>query len=413
MLPVCAMPQSNSIPPLPPDLDNLKTVLLHPAGAPLAPPVVPLSLEDGLGRLDFRFDDLSGDYVPWEVRVVHCDRHWQPSDMHPSEYIQGFHTTPMADEEASFGTKVDYTHHRLLLPNDDLKWTRSGNYLLEVFDPYEPDIPAVVRRFVVYEDLCRVEAQTGEPSDLSLSRTHQEIHFSIFEEGYGLSDPYDRLSVSVIPNWRWDRSISGLQPRFIKGSEIDYQRAGYVFEGGNTHRFVDLKGLEFTARGVARLEERADHFYFYLEQDERRTYDYFGGGEDIHGGMVTYNDRLEAFTGSDYVWVHWRLDTKHPLGQPRHLPCRSHVPTPMSRILPNGIRRRTRCVHPSPPAQTRVLQPPLRRPRAGQTAGHPGTLSDLEGTHFQTNNLYTLLVHYDDWDGYDRVIGFAQWESNP
>ena len=49
----------------------------------------------------------------------------------------------------------------------------------------------------------------------------------------------------------------------------------------------------------------------------------------------------------------------------------------------------------------------------GQKPGHPGALSDLEGTHFQTNNLYTLLVHYDDWDGYDRVIGFAQWESNP
>ena len=127
---------ANTLPPLPPDLDNLKTVLLHPAGAPLAPPVVPLTEEDGLGMLELRFDDLSGDYVTWEVRVVHCDRHWQPSDMHPSEYIQGFHTTPMADEEASFGTKVDYTHHQLVLPNEDLKWTRSGNYLLEVFDPY-------------------------------------------------------------------------------------------------------------------------------------------------------------------------------------------------------------------------------------------------------------------------------------
>ena len=274
---------------------------------------MPLTEEDGLGMLELRFDDLSGDYVTWEVRVVHCDRHWQPSDMHPSEYIQGFHTTPMADEEASFGTKVDYTHHQLVLPNEDLKWTRSGNYLLEVFDPAEPETPVIVRRFVVYEDLCRVEAQTGEPSDLALSRTHQEIHFSIFEEGYSLSDPYDRLHVSVVPNWRWDRAVGGLQPRFIKGAEIDFQRAGYVFEGGNTHRFADLKGLEFTARGVARLEERVDHFYFYLEQDERRTYDYFGGGEDIHGAMVTYNDRLEAFTGSDYVWVHWRLDTRHPL----------------------------------------------------------------------------------------------------
>ena len=45
--------------------------------------------------------------------------------------------------------------------------------------------------------------------------------------------------------------MAGLEPRFVKGGEIDFQRAGYVFEGGNTHRFADPEGLEFTARGVS------------------------------------------------------------------------------------------------------------------------------------------------------------------
>ena len=59
--------------------------------------------------MEIRFDDLSGDYTPWEITIVHCDRHWTPSDLHPSEYLQGFYTTPMEDDEASFGTKVDFT----------------------------------------------------------------------------------------------------------------------------------------------------------------------------------------------------------------------------------------------------------------------------------------------------------------
>ena len=50
---------------------------------------------------------------------------------------------------------------------------------------------------------------------------------------------------------------------------------------------------------------------------------------------------------------------------------------------------------------------------ANALPGDPGSLADLEGSHFQTNNLYTLVVYYDDWDGYDRVIGLAQWETNP
>lgn len=405
--------QTPAFPPLPPDQPDLATILFHPTGQPLAPPVVPLNGEVDRGLLELRFDDLSGNYTPWEVRIVHCDRHWVPSDLQPSEYTRGFYSTPMADDEASFGTKVDFTHHSLWLPNDDLQWTRSGNYLLEVFDPYEPERVVATRRFVVFEDLCRVEAQAGEPNDLALRRTHQEVHFSLFEEGYSLSDPYDRLHVSVVPNWRWDRAVAGLEPRFVKGGELDFRRAGYVFEGGNTHRFTDLKGLEFKARGVARLEERADHFYFYLETDERRTFDYFGGGEDIHGAMVTHNDRLDPYTGSDYVWVHWRLDTRHPLvdrdiflvgafTQHRCLPefrmdydAAQGVYT-HRHLLKQGYYNYQYAVR-----------------ETGAADAEPGALADLEGSHFQTDNLYTLVVHYADWEGYDRVVGLAQWESNP
>ena len=400
-------------PELPVDAPHIHTVLFHPTNVPLAPPIVPLNSEENLGVLELRLDDLSGSFTPWEVRVVHCNRFWHPSDLHPSEYIQGFYSTPMEDDEASFGTKVQFTHHSLFLPNEDLQWTLSGNYLLEVFDPSNPDETVAVRRFVVYEDLCRIEAKAGEPSDLSLRRSHQEIHFSIFEEEYSLSDPYDRLHVSVVPNWRWDRAIGGLEPRFVKGAEIDFQRAGFVFEGGNTHRFADLKGLEFKARGVARLEERADHHYFYLETDERRTFDYFGGGEDIHGAMVTYNDRLEPYTGSDYVWVHWRLDTKQPL---------------VNRdIYLVGAMSQHRC-HPDflmqyDDAQGMYTHRHLMKQgyynyhyvtrERGSTGQDAGSLRDLEGSHFQTNNLYTLMAYYADWDGYDRVIGMSQWETNP
>ena len=405
--------QTPSFPPLPPDQPDLATVLFHPTGQPLAPPVVPLNGEVDRGLLELRFDDLSGNYTPWEVRIVHCNRHWVPSDLQPSEYTRGFYSTPMEDDEASFGTKVDFTHHSLWLPNDDLQWTRSGNYLLEVFDPYEPERVVATRRFVVFEDLCRVEAQAGEPNDLALRRTHQEVHFSVFEEGYSLSDPYDRLHVSVVPNWRWDRAVAGLEPRFVKGGELDFQRAGYVFEGGNTHRFADLKGLEFKARGVARLEERADHFYFYLETDERRTFDYFGGGEDIHGAMVTHNDRLDPYTGSDYVWVHWRLDTRHPLvdrdiflvgafTQHRCLP-----EFRMEYDAAQGVYTHRHLLKQGYYNYQYVVR------ETGAADAEPGALADLEGSHFQTDNLYTLVVHYADWEGYDRVVGLAQWESNP
>ena len=212
-----ASAQPSTFPPLPLDDARIQAVTFHPVGQPIAPPVVSLAQSQEQGVLELRFDDMTGDYTPWEVQIVHCDRHWQPSDLHPSEYLQGFYSTPTSDDEASFGTKVDFTHHLLRLPNDDLRWTRSGNYLLQIVDPYEPERPLVQRRFVVFEELCDVDAKVGEPSDLALVRSHQEVHFTVKERNYSLSDPYDRLTVTVVPNWTWSRAITGKEPRFVKG----------------------------------------------------------------------------------------------------------------------------------------------------------------------------------------------------
>ena len=195
-------------------------------------------------RVELRFDDMTGDYTPWEVQIVHCDRHWQPSDLHPSEYLQGFYsppppTTRRASERRWTSPCVAVAQRR--------QWTRSGSYLLQIVDPYEPEQPLVQQRFDVFEELCDVDAKVGEPSDLALVRNHQEVHFTVKERNYSLSDPYDRLTVTVVPNWTWSRAITGREPRFVKGAEIDFAQSGHVFEGGNTYRFVDLKGLEFSA----------------------------------------------------------------------------------------------------------------------------------------------------------------------
>ena len=42
-----------------------------------------------------------------------------------------------------------------------------------------------------------------------------------------------------------------------------------------------------------------------------------------------------------------------------------------------------------------------------------GITDDIEGNHFATDNLYTVFVYYADFEGYDRVIGFAQWNNDP
>ncbi|MBT6174642.1 MAG: DUF5103 domain-containing protein, partial [Flavobacteriales bacterium] len=150
---------------------GLASVTLHPIDLPISPPFVPLQG----GVLTLGFDDLRADYTTYYVRVKHCTHDWWYSDLHPSEYIDGFFDVVLDEMEDSFGTKVNYTHYTTDIPRDDMILTRSGNYVLEVFTPENPDEIVISRRFVLFEDLCFVEAEVREPADVALRRTHQDI----------------------------------------------------------------------------------------------------------------------------------------------------------------------------------------------------------------------------------------------
>ena len=83
---------ASELPPLPRDDARLATVLFHPTDLPIAPPVVPLNHPNPLGHLTLRFDQLEGQDVYWEARVVHCNKDWQPPGIWERTRRQGFQT---------------------------------------------------------------------------------------------------------------------------------------------------------------------------------------------------------------------------------------------------------------------------------------------------------------------------------
>jgi len=390
------------------NIPTLASVTLHPVDLVAYSPFIPL---EG-GRLTFRFDDLTSDYNSYNLRVIHCTNDWWKSDLHPSEYIDGFHEIAIDDMEDSFGTKVIYTHYRIDLPSDDMVWTRSGNYILEVFDPSDPEYVVIRKRFVVYEDLCTIEARVVEPVDIALRRTHQEVAFTITEESYGFQDPYRNLVATVLQNGRWDNAMSGLEPRFIKGRELDFTQSGYVFPGGNSYCYADLKSLHYVARGVAGIAEGDITYHHRLEDSKRRTYTYHTAWPDINGRFVISNDRYEAHTGSDYTRAHFSLP----------MPYEIHG----REIFIFGDLSNGQCL------PTHRLQWDFAKSAyegnlllkqgyydflylvkdVNSSIEEPGLTADIEGNHFITNNVYSIIVYFSDFDGYDRVVGVHQWNSS-
>lgn len=387
--------------------DHLASVTLHPTDIPTATPFISL----GEGGLTLRFDDLNSEYSSYNVRVIHCTFDWWASDLHPSEYLNGFYEASIANIEDSFGTMVNYTHYSIDLPNADLAWTISGNYCIEVFDPSYPDEILIRRRFIVYENLCTLDAEVVKPLEIAKQRTHQEVNFSVTEENYALLDPYYNLHTVVMQNGRYDNQLSGMQPRFIKGRELDYTNVGYVFAGGNAYRSADLKSLHFTSIGIASIIQGNDSYHHHMTQNSKRTYKYHKARQDLNGRFVVFNDRFDAYTGSDYTVAHFSLAMHHEMvGKDVFV---------FGDISGGGYPESHKMYWDSSKSSYRVdllLKQGyydylyiVKNSRDSFTS--PGNTADIEGDHFATNNLYSVFVYYADFEGYDRIIGFKQLNS--
>ncbi len=238
----CTDAQGQSTPyPIAYAAENIHSVTLHPQGLQAELPFI--ALDDGI--LEFHFDDLSERFRTLEIRWQHCTFDWYSSpDLTASDCIQGFTSLSLDQVEASFNTRVGYTHFAAQFPNDLMRFEKSGNYILEVVDPSEPEIPLILRRFVVYESIVDIEMKVQEAKSIPLKRSHQELDFAITHspDRFVIQDAYDALQTTLLQNGRWDAAISSLEPVFVKGEEVVFSQQGEnAFEGGNSWRFVDLK----------------------------------------------------------------------------------------------------------------------------------------------------------------------------
>lgn len=393
--------------------DHIRTVQLAPLSSPTAPPFVSLRGD----ALQLSFDRL-GDQAPhYFLRFQHCTFDWYPSpDLEATDCIDGFQEPPVEVREASFGTKVGYTHYQATFPNEMTRFTKSGNYIVEVLDPARPEEPVLTTRFVLYEHLATFEAQLREPPQLEEIRTHQAIDFTLKAESYPLLDAYEALQVTVVQNGFWSHALTGLVPRFVRGAEVDFRTADLAnFPGGNTWRFADLKSLRFVSQGVARIEEGERFWHVYLEQDDRRAYKTFDARPDINGGFIIHNDQFEGATESDYVMAHFR----HPVASP--YPGDLYVVGAFSAGQIDEAHRLQWNPGQQQYEATIMLKqgyynymyafvPNVRRNRMSTTP-LPDWFAAAEGNHHTAGNRYDFFAYYWDIEGYDRVIGHEVLEN--
>ncbi|MDX1476700.1 MAG: DUF5103 domain-containing protein [Saprospiraceae bacterium] len=411
--------------------DNIRTVKLHVINLLTSIPVIRLRSDSALV---LSFDDLDDTPKFYRYQVIHCDHNWKPSDLDVTEFVDGYNDEPIDAFEYSINTFTNYAHYSLSFPNEDLRITKSGNYLLLVYLDDGDRTPVITRRFMVVDPSVSINARIVRPAEVRKLNTHHEIDFEIGTRDVRIINPKDEISVTVLQNGRWDNAITGLRSRFERGDKLifDYQDK-IVFAAGKDFRNMDIRSTQYRSEDVFEILRYDDHYEVVAELDVPRTYANYIRDVDINGQFVildrddtrfrpifegndnrvgraarnAFEDITEHDLKADYLDVYFTLDVDAPYDAPVYIFGALSDWKLQERFRMEYDRARS--------AYTTMVQ--LKQGFydyiyvLGNSDGTPDETT-IEGHWFEATNSYTILVYYRPFGGrYDQLIGGLTIES--
>ena len=390
--------------------DNIKSVELYREGWRMSPPVT--NIRSGQ-QLILSFDDLDADVKNYHFTIIHCDAMWQPSEISKSEYISGFPDDEITDYAFSFNTLKLYTNYILSFPTDYLKFTKSGNYILKVYEEEELDSNVVLtRRFMVTDQKVTITAEVVPPVRIEDRNYRQQLEFEINSGKYYIQNPYRDLKVIVLQNWRWDNAAYNVQPRMVVGNRLDYQFLDdLIFDGGNEFRNFDLKSLRYQSERIALIDYDYYGNQIYLHTDERRTFKQYLRDDDLNGRYYIEKEDTEfSDIEGDYSHVHFTLPYEHPLvtGNLYVFGALTNWDFTPEALLKYDYEENL--------YETSIYlkQGYYNYAYVYLEAGtEKGDITLIEGNHWDTSNEYIVLVYYREPGTYfDKMIGIEYFTAH-
>lgn len=291
--------------------NNIKNMRTYVFGNELSYPVIELN---GENKILFEFDLLESIAQNYSYQIIHCNSDWQSSNLFTHDYMDGFSENTISDYSFSENTKQAYIHYKVILPNEDVVWKVSGNYVIRIFESANPEKTLATARFSVYEPKANVVAELVRPIAAEFTNKGQEIRFSVWYENLTITDPFAEIKVCIYQNNRPDKMLKNLKPTFVKNNELVYDFSGEnIFLGGNEFRLFSTTGLKVPGNHIYQVKFTDSLYSVQLRTDERRSYKKYFWEEDTNGRFVIFsqnknNHSLEA----DYTVNHFSLLYEQP-----------------------------------------------------------------------------------------------------
>lgn len=383
-------------------VDGIASVQLTSGMDQLSNPVGTL----GTDMFHISFDDLDLKVRHLRYTFIHCTHDWQWSQLNPIEYIDGFMDEEISSYDHSFNTIEPYIHYQATFPNENIKLTKSGNYIIYVYDD-TPDNPILTRRFMVMEPVpARIACDVHYSVDVNKMYTHQDVDFIVYPGSYYVRNPQRTIHATIQQNGRWDNAKYGLTYYSGDASELhfDYTDGRNTFPGGAEFRTFDLTTLRSNADHIVGISFVNRHTHAYVLQDEARPYSAYESRGNMGGRCYYYNRDLRNEFSEDYVFTHFTLKSSFPFtdgdvyvfGELTDWQLLDEAKLHYNKefdfwetdlFLKQGVYNYQ---YVYVPRGSNVID-----------------ATYVEGTHYQTNNIYNIYVYFqEEGTFYDRLIGF-------
>lgn len=387
--------------------DRFKTIRTDVEGRDLFPPIIELNSNE---HITISFDEMTEEASYLQYSLVHCNADWRPSALSELEYLDGFNTNPIETFDYSIATFAHYVHYSLTLPNEDVQFKASGNYVLLVYPENEPEQILLQVCFSVYENDILVAPSVTSRTDIDYNREHQQVSVSLNANNYRIQNPYNELKVSITPNGRRDQEVIVNRPLRVQGNQVifDHDR-NLIFEAGNEFRRFEMVATRYAGLGVEKIYHFDPYYHVVLATSEPRAETSYLYDKTQNGRFVIRQSGAnDSDTEADYFVVHFTLDSDPISGGKIYIDgeMTNHLYTPYNEMVYNpetGQYEKTLLLK-----QGSYNYQYLFLPDGASSA----TAAPIEGNYYQTVNEYLVKVyHRAPGERYDKLIGIGMTYS--
>lgn len=365
--------------------------------------------------LELHFDDLDTKIKNYSYTYQLCDADWNVIDLSQLDYIKGFTQNRLTQYRTSSISKVRYIHYQALLPEKNCIPSKSGNYLLKVFLNGDTSKLAFTRRLLVFDNKIPVALKITQPFNSQIMRTHQKVQFSIDKGKLNILNPQQQLKVVVLQNYRWNNTVTGMQPQFMRNNIYEYNgERDFLFEAGKEYRWADLQSFRYQSPRIEKVDKTNTPMDVYMYPDLQRSQERFLMMQDYNGAFfIKGSDVNNAWWQGEYANIHF---TFKPNNLPAYAGKDIYI---MGEMTANALNDSTKLTLNETKGMyeiTLLLKQGFYNytyvtKDAGNKKSKPAT-AITDGDYWETENSYTVLVYYRSLGNrYDELLGMATINS--